>query len=348
MAFCTAAFVLLIALFGPVKSKVYDRCELAIELRDIYEFPANQLATWICIANYESHFNTSAHNPGSGDHGLFQISELFWCSPGMDLACAVSCSDLKDDDIEDDVVCAKRIFRQHQRISGNGFTAWVVYNLYCNNKDHADKFLNGCFTKEKSKISGTTAALPSSAEKNEIVKKISTTTLNANSKITKPTTKPKTTISSTVKPSSSTAGFSKVTTQHHSLPNKISTTAAPSKTPKTVTASTKVTTPVHRLKLAASSTSKSTATTKNSQSTVKSPKTTVTTALPTKREEKRENRDFYEKNLIASDRNVNLKPRDTKGNDYPFANNNEHLYAVVNRSDYQFTLTSRGFRFIRT
>jgi hypothetical protein len=34
--------------------------------------------------------------------------------------------ELRDDDIKDDVTCAKRIFRQHQKLSGNGFNAWYV------------------------------------------------------------------------------------------------------------------------------------------------------------------------------------------------------------------------------
>ena len=32
--------------------------------------------------------------------------------------------ELRDDDIKDDVTCAKRIFRQHHKLSGNGFNAW--------------------------------------------------------------------------------------------------------------------------------------------------------------------------------------------------------------------------------
>lgn len=126
-------------------SKVYKRCELARELRDIHEIPENQLATWICIVKHESSFNTSALNPDSGDHGLFQISQLYWCSPGGH-ACGVSCSSLEDDDIEDDVICARRIYRQHQRIFGDGFSAWAVYPYYC--KGDVGHYINGCFKED--------------------------------------------------------------------------------------------------------------------------------------------------------------------------------------------------------
>lgn len=33
-------------------------------------------------------------------------------------------SELRDDDIKDDIKCVKRIFRQTQHLTGNGFNAW--------------------------------------------------------------------------------------------------------------------------------------------------------------------------------------------------------------------------------
>lgn len=112
----------------------------------------------ICLVRWESEFNTSAigslNADGSLDHGLFQISDRYWCDheQGMEGACGLSCNgktsflifhihfiirllllfthlfsvflDLRNDDIKDDVICAKRIFRQHQHLYGNGFNAW--------------------------------------------------------------------------------------------------------------------------------------------------------------------------------------------------------------------------------
>lgn len=109
----------------------------------------SQVATWVCIARHESEYNTAAVNHGSGDHGLFQISNLFWCSPpGDGYACGLSCSDLEDDDIEDDVICAKRIHREHTRLSGDGFNAWVVYGSHCKGQD-LNKYIDGCFRDDK-------------------------------------------------------------------------------------------------------------------------------------------------------------------------------------------------------
>lgn len=135
----------LAASLSAASAKVYTRCELARELVEKHEIPRDQVATWVCIARYEAEFNTSAVNRGSGDHGLFQISHLYWCSP-VGHACGLPCSALEDDDIEDDVICARRIFRQHQRISGDGFSAWAVYGYYC--KKNAERFVQGCFDGE--------------------------------------------------------------------------------------------------------------------------------------------------------------------------------------------------------
>lgn len=111
------------------------------------------LLAGICLVRWESDFNTSAigslNTDGSLDHGLFQISDRYWCDrqDGMDGACGLSCAgdqvlllfvwqshrfktisfyrlDLRNEDIKDDVICAKRIFRHHQHHYGSGFNAW--------------------------------------------------------------------------------------------------------------------------------------------------------------------------------------------------------------------------------
>lgn len=73
----TMLLVLALFLVGPASGKVYERCELARELRDVHEAASHQLATWVCIAEHESQYNTSAvghlSGDGSGDHGIFQV-----------------------------------------------------------------------------------------------------------------------------------------------------------------------------------------------------------------------------------------------------------------------------------
>lgn len=133
LAFCAIPSVL---------SKIYSRCELAQELRDVHGIPESQLATWMCIIWHESSFNTSALSPGSESYGLFQISKEFWCSP-RGRGCGIPCSALRDDDIRDDVNCAKYIFGQSSKISGDGFKAWTLYQYRC--KTNVGRYLKGCF-----------------------------------------------------------------------------------------------------------------------------------------------------------------------------------------------------------
>lgn len=129
--------LLLLCLLPGVLNKVFSRCDLARELsQPRHRIPTADVAIWVCIALYESHYNTSAvghiNADGSGDHGLFQISDQYWCSPpGVGLACGLNCDQLEDDDIKDDVVCARRIYRAHKRRTGDGFTAWAVYRSHC-------------------------------------------------------------------------------------------------------------------------------------------------------------------------------------------------------------------------
>lgn len=133
------------------KGKIYTRCELATELRHKHRIPLEQIATWVCIAKFESSFNTSAvghlNADGSGDHGLFQISDIYWCSPpGKGLVCGLTCAELEDSDITDDIECAQKIFDEHTRLSGDGFTAWAVYNPHCRGK--SKNYIADCFANE--------------------------------------------------------------------------------------------------------------------------------------------------------------------------------------------------------
>ncbi|XP_020714559.1 uncharacterized protein LOC105664879 isoform X2 [Ceratitis capitata] len=122
------------------KGKVYKRCELAQELYFKHKFPMQDIATWVCIAQHESNYDTAAvgrlNGDGSADHGLFQISDLYWCSHDSfgGKACNIPCTKLLDSDIGDDVQCVRIIYEEHTRLSGDGFTAWTVYNRNCRNR----------------------------------------------------------------------------------------------------------------------------------------------------------------------------------------------------------------------
>ncbi|KAF5284051.1 hypothetical protein FQR65_LT13597 [Abscondita terminalis] len=138
----TRALLVLLPLLS-AQAKIYDRCKLALELVDVHKISTGDLSTWLCILYHESRFDTKAHNANSGEHGIFQISDMYWCSPSGTL-CGMTCNDLKNDDIRDDVNCARIIFEEYQRISGDGFTGWKVYPQHCKDKNYVATFIKGC------------------------------------------------------------------------------------------------------------------------------------------------------------------------------------------------------------
>lgn len=136
-------------LFPTIFSKLYQRCELARDLLYRYRMSRQHVEKMVCIAHYESGLSTSAigrmNGDGSADHGLFQISDKYWCSNnGIGKACNMDCRRLRDDYIADDLWCANKIMHEH---SGggrlDGFTAWAVYGR-CNS-GKSTRFLRGCF-----------------------------------------------------------------------------------------------------------------------------------------------------------------------------------------------------------
>lgn len=133
-------FFLIILLVTLGNCKVFNNCELSRTLIN-YGLPRHQIATWVCIAFKESSYNTQAINHSSNCYGLFQISQQYWCSPGA--GCGLSCTNLIDDDISDDVKCVKTIFREFERIRGNGFLAWETYP-HCADYNTARTYIEGC------------------------------------------------------------------------------------------------------------------------------------------------------------------------------------------------------------
>eukprot|EP00095_Tigriopus_kingsejongensis_P011068 maker-scaffold23_size669530-snap-gene-3.11 protein:Tk11068 transcript:maker-scaffold23_size669530-snap-gene-3.11-mRNA-1 annotation:"GA28499" len=117
---------------GPSWGKTFDPCELAQGLANAPGISQDQIADWVCLARYESEYNSSAVGTlnwdGSKDLGIFQISEKYWCEwgkPGK--ACRQRCEDFLDNDLEDDIKCVRKIHKEHTKLSGNGFNAWQVF-----------------------------------------------------------------------------------------------------------------------------------------------------------------------------------------------------------------------------
>uniref|UniRef100_A0A670Z7Z0 Lysozyme C, milk isozyme-like n=1 Tax=Pseudonaja textilis TaxID=8673 RepID=A0A670Z7Z0_PSETE len=139
--------ILLFLFIAANEAKVYPKCELASILRQngINRYYGYRLGNWICMAYYESGYNSravgSSNSNGSRNYGIFQISSRWWCNnyqgPTAN-GCNKPCSAFTNDDITDDITCAKRIVRDP-----NGMNAWVVWKKYCKGKN-LSKWTRGC------------------------------------------------------------------------------------------------------------------------------------------------------------------------------------------------------------
>ncbi|XP_024070206.1 lysozyme-like protein 1 [Terrapene carolina triunguis] len=128
------------------EAKIFSRCELAYMLHEegLDGYEGYSLANWICLAFFESGFNSAAEDDnadGSTDYGIFQINSRVWCnnyrSPTENL-CHIPCTDLLSNDITDDIVCAKRIVQDPQ-----GMDAWEDWTMHCKGRDLSE-WVDGC------------------------------------------------------------------------------------------------------------------------------------------------------------------------------------------------------------
>ncbi|XP_034972602.1 lysozyme C, milk isozyme-like [Zootoca vivipara] len=121
------------------EGKVFEKCELAALLKQhgLDQYHGISLADWICTAYHESKYESSAVGPpntdGSQDYGVFQINSRYWCDNQQGETangCRISCSAFTDDNITDDIECAKTVVRDPQ-----GMDAWVAWKNHCKGKD---------------------------------------------------------------------------------------------------------------------------------------------------------------------------------------------------------------------
>uniref|UniRef100_A0A8C6X561 Glycosyl hydrolases family 22 (GH22) domain-containing protein n=1 Tax=Naja naja TaxID=35670 RepID=A0A8C6X561_NAJNA len=129
------------------EAKVYSKCELASILKrnGMDRYYGYSLGNWICMAYYESRYNSRAVGPrnwdGSRDYGIFQINSRWWCNNYQGRTangCKKPCSAFTNDDITDDIICAKRIVRDPQRMN-----AWVAWRNHCKGTN-LSQWTSGC------------------------------------------------------------------------------------------------------------------------------------------------------------------------------------------------------------
>ncbi|XP_042133899.2 lysozyme-like protein 1 isoform X1 [Peromyscus maniculatus bairdii] len=122
---------LIISLSIVAESKLYTRCKLAkiFVKAGLDNYGGFSLGNWICMAYYESRYNTSVQtllDDGTVDYGIFQINSFTWCRSDrirQKNHCHVACSALITDDLTDAILCAKKIVKETQ-----GMNYWAGRN----------------------------------------------------------------------------------------------------------------------------------------------------------------------------------------------------------------------------
>ncbi|XP_023223983.1 lysozyme c-1-like [Centruroides sculpturatus] len=136
----TFKLVTCLCLLAIVETKIFNKCEMAnILVKN--RIPRRDVANWICLVRHESNFNSRIRSKMNKnktfDHGIFQINDGYWCSPGRYNECKISCSALRDDNISDDIKCARKIYSRH------GFRAWYGWRRNCSGKN-LKSYTSGC------------------------------------------------------------------------------------------------------------------------------------------------------------------------------------------------------------
>ncbi|XP_076625064.1 lysozyme-like [Colletes latitarsis] len=115
-----------------VRARILSDCEAMHELQRA-GISRTYISTWICLMQNESGMNTQLvtgpKRASSYSFGIFQINSAKWCSRGHSGGiCNKRCEDFADDNIQDDIVCAKTIMDRE------GFKSWDGWLKNCKNK----------------------------------------------------------------------------------------------------------------------------------------------------------------------------------------------------------------------
>lgn len=132
-------FVLILLTLHTVRSRTIDRCQFAEELIKNYNLTVAETKKHLCIVINSSSGNIlNTANKLENYNGIYRISTKWWC--GKDGrnggGCDIKCENLIDDDIADDVKCARKI------LLGQGIEGWSLNQKQC--KNSLTEFLQKC------------------------------------------------------------------------------------------------------------------------------------------------------------------------------------------------------------
>lgn len=116
----------------PVEGRILSECDVVRELQ-LARFSRSMMSNWICLMKSESGLNTrlvtGPKTASSYSYGILQINSNKWCTRGrVGGLCNARCEDFANDDIQDDVRCAKKIYDR------DGFKAWNGWVKKCKNQ----------------------------------------------------------------------------------------------------------------------------------------------------------------------------------------------------------------------
>ncbi|KAK2583357.1 hypothetical protein KPH14_009353 [Odynerus spinipes] len=124
--------VILLSFLALTEAKILNQCDATRELQRA-GISRTFLSNWVCLMINESGMDTRRVTGPKGAsnyyYGVFQISSGKWCARGrVGGICNKRCEDFANDDIQDDIICAKKIQ------DTEGFKAWNGWTQKCKNK----------------------------------------------------------------------------------------------------------------------------------------------------------------------------------------------------------------------
>lgn len=107
-------------------------CEAVSELQRA-RISRSMISNWVCLMKSESGLDTrrvtGPKTMSSFSYGILQINSARWCVRGRAGGlCNKRCEDFQNDNIQDDIACAKMIYNRE------GFKAWEGWTKKCKNK----------------------------------------------------------------------------------------------------------------------------------------------------------------------------------------------------------------------
>ncbi|EFN75279.1 lysozyme c-1 [Harpegnathos saltator] len=116
----------------PAEGKILAQCDVVREMMRA-KVSRSFISNWICLMQSESGLDTSKVTGPKGassySFGILQINSATWCTRGRAGGlCNKRCEDFINDDIQDDIACALKIYNRE------GFKAWDGWVKKCKNK----------------------------------------------------------------------------------------------------------------------------------------------------------------------------------------------------------------------